>query len=245
MITFITRYEFRYFFSTSAGYVLVGLFLLVNGFFTWMYGQDVFFRGEASLGAFFDGAYWSLFFFIPAWGMNTLAREWRSGHWRLFRVRGIAVAEWILGKWLAQWFILGMSLLLLALYGASLEWLSPRTEGFWWIGYLGLWAYGGGLSALTLLAGAWVRSAGVTYLLALLTGGVFHTLTGLLAPAFPPAWQPWVQQLHAGHHLHTLWSGLVDWSQPAFLISIPVAALWMAIRRLQEPGRPASNTKNA
>ena len=62
----IARRELVGFFDSLMGYVLIIMFLGFSGFFTWIYGDDIFFIGEANLSIFFKVAYWSLFFFIPS-----------------------------------------------------------------------------------------------------------------------------------------------------------------------------------
>ena len=75
----IAKREFRTFFDSLAAYILLVVFLGLSGFFTWLFGSDIFFVGQATLMPFFSVAYWTLFFFIPALTMKMLAEEKRSG----------------------------------------------------------------------------------------------------------------------------------------------------------------------
>ena len=77
-IWILTKREFRSFFDSLIAYILLILFLGISGFFTWLFGSDVFFVGQANLRAFFMIAYWTLFFFIPALTMRLLAEERRA-----------------------------------------------------------------------------------------------------------------------------------------------------------------------
>ena len=74
-IWIIAKRELRSFFDSLMAYVMIVLFLGFSGFFTWIFGSDVFFVGQASLQSFFGIAYWTLFFFIPAITMGMLAEE--------------------------------------------------------------------------------------------------------------------------------------------------------------------------
>ena len=224
----VARFEMHLFFRNPAGFVLIGLFWVVNGFFTWIYGNDILVRDEASLAAFFDVAYWSMLFFVPAWGMSALSREFQSGHWKLFRVRQVSSAQWLLGKWTAQSMIILLALLPGLLHGFSLQAAAPAMPSFWMIGLVGLWAYGSLLASLVLLAGSLTTSTIVTYLLSLLLGGFFHTLTGLVAPALGPQWRSMAEQLHIGYHLQGLWGGLLEWAQFAFFAGTVVVSLVLA-----------------
>ena len=62
-------------FDSLMAYIMIVAFLGFSGFFTWLYGSDIFFIGQASLQSFFSIAYWTLFFFIPALTMKLVAEE--------------------------------------------------------------------------------------------------------------------------------------------------------------------------
>ena len=71
----ITKRELKSFFDALSAYILITVFLGLTGFFTWLYGSDIFFIGQATLQPFFSIAYWTLFFFIPALTMKMIAEE--------------------------------------------------------------------------------------------------------------------------------------------------------------------------
>ena len=73
------------------------LFLGFSGFFTWLYGSDIFFIGQASLRAFFSIAYWTLFFFIPALTMRLLSEEKRSGTIELLLTKPVTDRQVVIG----------------------------------------------------------------------------------------------------------------------------------------------------
>ena len=74
-IWIITKRELAAFFDSLIAYIILGLFLGFSGFFTWLYGNDIFLVGQASLRGFFVIASWTLFFFIPAITMRMLSEE--------------------------------------------------------------------------------------------------------------------------------------------------------------------------
>ena len=61
----IAKRELKSLFDSLLAYIMIVAFLGFSGFFTWLFGGDIFFRKEASLESFFNIAYWTLFFFIP------------------------------------------------------------------------------------------------------------------------------------------------------------------------------------
>ena len=78
-ILIIAKRELGTFFDSLTAYILIIVFLGLSGFFTWLYGSDVFYRGTANMDAFFSIAYWTLFFFIPAITMRMFADEKKAG----------------------------------------------------------------------------------------------------------------------------------------------------------------------
>ena len=83
----IAKRELSSFFDSLTAYIMIVAFLGFSGFFTWLYGGDVFFVGQASLQSFFSIAYWTLFFFIPALTMRLIAEEKKTS-------LRLAVGEW-------------------------------------------------------------------------------------------------------------------------------------------------------
>ena len=71
----IAKKELSSFFDSLVAYILLVAFLGFSGFFTWLWGSDVFYHKQASLEIFFSVALWSLFFFIPAITMRQFAEE--------------------------------------------------------------------------------------------------------------------------------------------------------------------------
>ena len=116
-IWILTKREFRSFFDSLIAYILLVLFLGISGFFTWLFGSDVFFVGQASLRAFFMIAYWTLFFFIPALTMRLLAEEVRSGTIELLLTRAITDRQVVVGKFLST-----LLLILVALVSGTWMW---------------------------------------------------------------------------------------------------------------------------
>ena len=74
-IWIIAQRELGSFFDSLVAYTLLILFLSLSGIFTWLAGSDVFYVKQASLSVFFNVAYWSLFFFIPAITMRMISEE--------------------------------------------------------------------------------------------------------------------------------------------------------------------------
>jgi len=56
-IFLLSKRELKSFFDSLTAYILIVVFLAFSGFFTWLYGTDIFFIGQASLQPFFAVSY--------------------------------------------------------------------------------------------------------------------------------------------------------------------------------------------
>ncbi len=108
----ITRRELQSFFDSLMAYIMLIAFLGFSGFFTWLFGADIFFVKQASLQSFFSIAYWTLFFFIPALTMRQFAEENRAGTLELLLTKPVSDWQVVLGKFLSTFILILIALAL-------------------------------------------------------------------------------------------------------------------------------------
>ncbi|HLZ17636.1 MAG TPA: ABC transporter permease, partial [Cyclobacteriaceae bacterium] len=134
----IASRELNAFFDSLIAYILLALFLGFSGFFTWMFGNDVFLLGQASLRSFFGIAYWTLFFFAPALTMRLLAEERKTGTIEWLLTKPVTDRQVVLGKFLAALGLVVISLLFTLPYVITLANIGNLDQGEVACGYLGL-----------------------------------------------------------------------------------------------------------
>ena len=112
------------------GYLVIGLFLLVNGLFLWVFkgGYNIPDSGFASLEPFFSLAPWVFLFLIPAITMKSFSEEIRQGTIELLLTRPLTSWQLILGKYFGALVLVVFSLLPTLLYVMAVSELS-RDEG--------------------------------------------------------------------------------------------------------------------
>ena len=73
----IFKREIQSFFTSPIGYLVIGLFLVLNGLFLWVFKGpfNIFEYGFADLGNFFLLAPWVFLFLIPAITMKSFSEE--------------------------------------------------------------------------------------------------------------------------------------------------------------------------
>ena len=100
----ILRKEFNSFFASHIAYLVIGVFLLVNGLFLWVFKDDlnVLNAGFADLNSFFLLAPWVFLFLIPAITMKSFADELHSGTIETLKTKPITDWQIVSGKFSAS-----------------------------------------------------------------------------------------------------------------------------------------------
>ena len=97
----ILRKEINSFFSSSIGYLVIAIFLILNGLFLWFFKGEfnILNYGFADLTPFFVLAPWILIFLIPAITMRSFSEEKRLGTLELLLTKPISGWQIVLGKY--------------------------------------------------------------------------------------------------------------------------------------------------
>lgn len=227
-IWILTKREFRSFFDSLIAYILLVLFLGISGFFTWIFGSDVFLIGQASLRAFFSIAYWTLFFFIPALTMRLLAEEIRSGTIELLLTRAISDREVIIGKFLSTFLLILVAILFTIPYVITIASIGNLDIGAVICGYLGLLLMSGAYISIGLWASSITRNQIVAYLTALFVGLFFHLLFDMLASSFTGFVGQFFNTLSMRVHFDSISRGVLDSGDLVYFLSIIVLGLFLS-----------------
>lgn len=139
----ILKKEFRTFFSTAIGYVVIGIFLLATGLVLWLFpgNLNIIDNGYATLDALFNIAPWLYLFLCPAVTMRMIAEERQTGTIELLLTKPISKWEIVFGKLLAGWVVVFLALLPSLVWLVSVVSLSENGidyGAFWgsWVGLL-------------------------------------------------------------------------------------------------------------
>lgn len=227
-IWILSKREFRSFFDSLIAYIMLVLFLGISGFFTWLFGTDVFLVGQASLGAFFSIAYWTLFFFIPALTMRLLAEEFRSGTIELLLTRAITDRQVVIGKFLSTFLLIIVALLFTAPYVITIGSIGNLDLGAVLCGYLGLVLMSGAYISIGLWASSITRNQIVAYLLSLFIGLFFHMIFGMLSSTFSGFVGQLFNDLSMRVHFDSISRGVLDSGDLIYFGSIIVLGVFLS-----------------
>ncbi|MGM0475396.1 MAG: ABC transporter permease subunit [Bacteroidota bacterium] len=227
-IWILTKREFRSFFDSLIAYVMLILFLGISGFFTWLYGTDVFLIGQASLQAFFSIAYWTLFFFIPALTMRLLAEEIRSGTIELLLTRAVTDRQVIIGKFLSTFLLILVALAFTIPYVITIGSIGNLDVGAVICGYLGLLLMSAAYISIGMWASSITRNQIVAYLLSLFIGLFFHLLFGMLATSFTGFMGQLFNDLSMREHFDSISRGVLDSGDLVYFLSLIILGLFLS-----------------
>ncbi len=224
----IARKELASFFDSLIAYILMAVFLGLSGFFTWWYGNDVFMRGQADLSSFFNIAYWTLFFFIPALTMRTLAEERKTGTLDLLLTKAVTDWQVVFGKFLACVVLIALALVFSLPYYITVSTIGDIDHGAVITGYLALLLMSGAYIAVGVYASSLTNNQIVAFLVALLIGIAFHILFQVAAPNFTGVIGQVLEFLSTGSHFDSMSRGVIDSRDLLFFLSLMVVGLSLA-----------------
>ena len=227
-IWIISLRELRSYFDSLIAYILLVLFLAFSGFFTWLFGNDIFMLGQASLRAFFSIAYWTLFFFIPALTMRLLAEEIRSGTLELLLTKPISDRQVVLGKFLAALGLIVVALLFTLPYVITVSSIGNLDQGAVFCGYLGLILMSGVYISIGLYASSITSNQIVAFLVAIFAGLFFHILFDVLAGNFNGLTGNIFAFLSVSSHFESMARGVLDTKDIVYFLSLMILGLKLA-----------------
>lgn len=121
--------EIKSFLNSLIGYIVIAVFLLVNGLFLWVFPMDfnILDFGYASLESLFILAPFVFLFLIPAITMRSFAEEKRTGSDETLFTKPLTDNQIVLAKYFAGVFLVFISLLPTLVYFFSVYYLGYPT----------------------------------------------------------------------------------------------------------------------
>ena len=152
MLTILKK-DLTDFFNSLAAYITIGIFLLVTGFFLWVFPESSILEyGYAGLDSLFNITPYVFMFLIPAITMRSIAEEKKEGTFELLATRPLTDWQIVLGKYFAALMIVILALLPTLIYYVSVYQLGVSQgnvdSGAVTGSYIGLLLLGGCFTAI-------------------------------------------------------------------------------------------------
>lgn len=235
----LARKELASFFDSLMAYLILVVFLGVSGFFTWWFGTDVFLRGLADLSTFFNVAYWTLFFFIPAITMRTLADERKSGTLDLLLTKAVTDRQVVAGKFLACLILIALALACTLPYWITISFIGEVDHGAMACGYLALLMMSAAYIAIGIYASSFTNNQIVAFLIGLAITAVFHLLFSVAASSFTGTVGETLRAMSTATHFDSVSRGILDsrdliWFGSIVVLGLSLAEMNLARRLLND-----------
>ena len=163
--------ELHSFFSSLIGYIVIVIFLLINGLFLWIFplSFNILEFGYASLESLFMLSPFVFLFLIPAITMRSFSEEKRIGTIELLMTKPLTEIQIILGKYLATLVLLVFSLIPTFVYYYTVHNLGfPKGNldvGGTWGAYIGLLFLGAAFAAIGLFVSSVANSQIIAFII--------------------------------------------------------------------------------
>ena len=234
----ILKKEFNSFFSSPIAYLVIGVFLLINGLFLWVFKDDfnLLNAGFADLNPFFFLAPWILLFLIPAITMKSFADEFNNGTIEILKTRPISNWQIVLGKFWASLLLVIIALAPTLIYVYTIYQLGNPVGNIDFgstIGsYIGLLFLAATYTAIGLFTSTLSKNQIVAFIL-----GVF--ITFILFYGFDSISNSFaneslsIQKIGINEHFKSISRGVIDTRDLIYFISVTFFFLFITKNRLE------------
>jgi ABC-2 type transport system permease protein len=176
----LLKKEISSFLSSLIGYIVITVFLLINGLFLWVFNGDfnIFDFGYASLDGLFMIAPFVFLFLIPAITMRLFAEENRTGTMELILTKPLTEFEIVMAKFLSGLILVIFSLIPTLIYFFTVYYLGlPKGNidlGGMWGSYVGLLFLGASFVAVGMFASTLTDNQIVSFIIAVFLCGFLY-----------------------------------------------------------------------
>jgi len=172
--------EISVFFSTLIGYLIIGIFLLINSILLWSDFSDmnILNYGYADMDIFFTTAPLFFLLFIPAISMRVFTEEYTSGTIETLITKPITSLQIVLAKFLAVFVLVLFAILPTLIYVVSIYYLGESVGNLDLAGimgsYFGLIFLCALFSAISIYASSLASNQIISFAIAILLSTLFY-----------------------------------------------------------------------
>jgi ABC-2 type transport system permease protein len=236
----ILKKEINTFFASPIGYLVIGVFLLLNGMFLWVFKGEfnILDNGLASLSSFFLLAPWILIFLIPAVTMRSFSDEKKQGTLELLVTKPISHFQIVLGKYFGAFVLIIMALVPTLLYVYTISQLG-NPQGNLDIGstigsYFGLLFLIAAYTAIGVFASTLSDNQIVAFIIAVFICFFFYFGFEGLSNYTIFNNLVYLENLGMASHYNSMSRGVIDTRDLVYFISIALAFLVFTKLRIQK-----------
>jgi ABC-2 type transport system permease protein len=230
--------EIKSFFGSPIGYLVIAIFLILNGLFLWFFEGDynILNSGFADLSPFFTLSPWILIFLIPAVTMRSFSDEKKQGTLELLLTKPISLWEIVNGKFLGALLLIVIAIIPTFTYVYVISSLG-MPEGNIDMGstmgsYFGLLFLISGYTAIGIFTSTLSENQIVAFIIAVFLCFLFYFgFEGI--STFFKSFEPFVAALGMDNHFKSMSRGVIDTRDILYFVSITFLFLSFTVYKLK------------
>ncbi len=230
--------EIKSFFGSPIGYLVIAIFLLLNGLFLWVFQGDfnILKSGFADLSPFFTLSPWILIFLIPAVTMRSFSDEKKQGTIELMLTKPLSIWEIVNGKFLGAFLLIVIAIIPTIIYVVVLSKFG-NPEGNIDMGstlgsYFGLLFLIASYTAIGIFTSTLSDNQIVAFIIAVFLCFVFYFgFEGM--SGFMGAFGNTVASFGMDYHFKSMSRGVIDTRDIIYFISVTVLFLSATVYKLK------------
>ncbi|WP_435415700.1 gliding motility-associated ABC transporter permease subunit GldF [Polaribacter aestuariivivens] len=233
----ILKKEFNSFFASPIAYLVIGVFLLINGLFLWVFKDDfnILNAGFADINPFFYLAPWVFLFLIPAITMKSFSDELNNGTIELLKTKPLSDWQIVMGKFWASLLLIIIALVPTLTYVYTIYQLGNPVGNFDLgsaVGsYVGLLFLASTYTAIGLFTSTISKNQIVAFIVSLLITFILFYGFDAISNSFESN-SLTIKKLGINEHFKSISRGVIDTRDIIYFLSITVFFLFITKTRL-------------
>jgi ABC-2 type transport system permease protein len=240
----IFKREIQSFFSSPIGYLVIGLFLLLNGLFLWFLKGpfNIFDYGFADLSNLFLLAPWVFLFLLPAITMKSFSEEKKMGTLELLVIKPISLWQLVWGKFLGSFAVALIALIPTLLYVYTVYTLGTTVGnldmGLVWGSYFGILFLIACYTAIGLFASTLSENQIIAFISALaLCFLLYYGFDALSMSIADGSFSILIRNIGMKAHFENSALGILDTRDLIYFISLVLFFLYLTVQQLKNGNR--------
>ena len=230
--------EIKSFFGSPIGYLVIAIFLLLNGLFLWVFEGEynILKSGFADLSPFFTLSPWILIFLIPAVTMRSFSDERKQGTIELLFTKPLSVWQIVNGKFLGAFLLIVIAIVPTLVYVYVISSLG-MPEGNIDMGstmgsYFGLLFLVSAYTSIGIFTSTLSENQIVAFILSVFLCFIFYYGFEGIA-AYAKGFEDGVARIGMDYHFKSMSRGVLDTRDILYFVSVTVVFLSMTVFKLK------------
>ncbi len=230
--------EIKSFFGSPIGYLVIAIFLLLNGLFLWVFEGDynILKSGFADLSPFFTLAPWILIFLIPAVTMRSFSDEMKQGTLELLLTKPLSIWQIVNGKFFGAIVLIVIAIIPTFIYVKVISSLG-MPEGNIDMGstigsYFGLLFLIAAYCAIGIFTSTLSNNQIVGFILSVFLCFLFYFGFEGLATSIPSI-ENFISKLGMDNHFKSMSRGVLDTRDILYFVSLTILFLSLTVFKLK------------